>query len=62
MTGVRLSAILAELEASSVYRVVASEPPRPEVLAWDLGAGETQVVTCALRHGATRAVVDDLEA
>jgi len=34
----------------------------PEVLAWDLGAGETQVITHALRHGADRVVLDDLEA
>jgi len=35
--------------------------PPPEVLASDLGAGETQVITPALRHGARRVVLDDLE-
>ena len=39
-----------------------SEPAPPEVLAWDLGAGETQVVTHALRHGTDRVVLDCLEA
>lgn len=55
-------AILAELTGNSAYRVAAFELVPPEVLAWDLGAGETQVVTYALRHGADRVVLDDLEA
>ena len=55
-------AILAELTGNPAYRVVGSEPAPPEVLAWDLGAGETQVITHALRNGAGRVVLDDLEA
>ena len=55
-------AILAELTGNPAYRVAGSEPVSPEVLAWDLGAGETQVITHALRHGADRVVLDDLEA
>ena len=34
----------------------------PEILSWDLGAGETQVITNARSHGAERVVIDDLEA
>jgi predicted nucleic acid-binding protein len=54
--------ILAELTGNPASRVVGSKPAPPEVLAWDLGAGETQVITHALRHGADRVVLDDLEA
>jgi len=56
------AAILAEVAGNPAYRVADSEPAPPEVLAWDLGAGETQVITHALRHGADRVVFDDLEA
>ena len=56
------AAILAKLTGNPAYRVAGSEPAPPEVLAWDLGAGETQVITHALRHGADRVVLDDLEA
>jgi predicted nucleic acid-binding protein len=42
--------------------VVQDEAVPPEILAWDLGAGETQVITNARRHGADRVVLDDLEA
>ena len=56
------AAILAEVAGNPAYRVADSEPAPPEVLAWDLGAGETQVITHALRHGADRVVLDDLEA
>ena len=38
------AAILAELTGNPAYRVAGSEPAPPEVLAWDLGAGETQVI------------------
>jgi predicted nucleic acid-binding protein len=37
-------AILAELTGIPAYRVADSEPAPPEALAWDLGAGETQVI------------------
>jgi predicted nucleic acid-binding protein len=55
------AAILAELTGNPAYRVVGPELAPLEVLAWDLGAGETQVVTHALRLGADRVVLDDLE-
>ncbi len=56
------AAILAELSANPAYHVAAFDPAPPEVLAWDLGAGETQVITHALCHGADRVVLDDLDA
>ena len=56
------AAILAELTGNPAYRVVGSEPAPPEILAWDLGAGEIQVITHVLRNGAGRVVLDDLEA
>ena len=56
------AAVLAELTENLAYRVVVPEPAPPEILAWDLGAGEAQVITLALRHGADRVVLDDMEA
>jgi predicted nucleic acid-binding protein len=50
------------LTGNPVYRVADPELASPEVLAWDLGAGETQVIAHALRHGADRVILDDLEA
>ena len=35
------------------------EPIDPQVLAWDAGPGETEVLTYARRHPDVRAVVDD---
>ncbi len=32
-----------------------------DILAWDLGAGETQVLVYGKRHGADRVILDDLE-
>jgi predicted nucleic acid-binding protein len=56
------AAILTELTAFPTCRVAALEPAPPEVLAWDPGAGETQVITHAIIHGADRVILDDLEA
>lgn len=44
------------------YSVVSDEEVSPEILSWDLGAGESQVIVNALLHGADRVVIDDLEA
>ena len=33
-----------------------------EILAWDVGAGETQVIALGLKHNTERVVLDDLEA
>lgn len=42
--------------------VVDDELPPANVLSWDLGAGETQVISHAVAHPADRVVIDDLEA
>lgn len=37
--------------------------PRPaNILSWDLGAGETQVISHAVTNASDRVVIDDLEA
>lgn len=56
------AAILTELTATTACCITADETARPDVLACDLGAGESQVITHALLHGADRVVLDDLEA
>ncbi|WP_296899373.1 DUF3368 domain-containing protein [Thiohalocapsa sp.] len=42
--------------------VVDDEDPPANILSWDLGPGETQVISHAVRHSADRVVIDDLEA
>jgi predicted nucleic acid-binding protein len=42
--------------------VVDNEVPPVNVLSWDLGLGETQVISHAFIHSADRVVIDDLEA
>lgn len=42
--------------------VVDDEAPPANILSWDLGSGETQVITHAAIHPAERVVIDDLEA
>ena len=44
------------------FVIVANEAATPEILSWDLGAGETQVLAHALAHKVERVVIDDLEA
>ncbi|MEN8132161.1 MAG: DUF3368 domain-containing protein [Pseudomonadota bacterium] len=56
------TSILQVIAENSRYRVVDDETGAPEILSWDLGAGETQVIANAQRHGADRVVIDDLEA
>ena len=38
------------------------EVPPANILSWDLGAGETQVISHAVVHSTDRVVIDDLEA
>jgi len=45
-----------------VFILVENEAPSPEIISWDLGAGETQVIVNARLYGADRVVIDDLEA
>jgi predicted nucleic acid-binding protein len=57
--GVRL---IGALRDHPGFCLPEEELPPSELLAWDLGAGETSVLSYALRTGAERAVLDDLEA
>jgi predicted nucleic acid-binding protein len=41
---------------------VDDEVPPANILSWDLGAGETQVISHAVVRSADRVVIDDLEA
>lgn len=54
--------LLETLAKNARYAVVSDEAVPPEILAWDLGPGESQVIANARRHGADRVVLDDLEA
>lgn len=47
---------------SANFVLVDDEAASQDILSWDLGAGETQVIAHALAHGADRVVIDDLEA
>ncbi len=40
-------------------RVLSVDPPAASLTAWDLGPGETSVLTYALAHPGTEAVLDD---
>lgn len=68
-------AVLAEIDAKPVgkatlqaiahtpsFVVVDNATVTPEVLSWDLGPGETQVIAQALGQPADRVVLDDREA
>ncbi len=52
-------AILRALERNQACRIVDDETVPPEILSWDLGPGDTQVIANAQRHGAERVVIDD---
>jgi predicted nucleic acid-binding protein len=54
--------ILQVLARDPRYCVVDDEAVSPKILSWDSGAGETQAIAHARRHGAERAVIDDMEA
>jgi len=57
--GWRTVQALMSLECASI---VDDEDPPVNILSWDLGPGETQVISQAILHGADRVVIDDLEA
>ncbi len=44
---------------SGPFRVVQTPAPQNELLAWDLGAGETAVLSYALAHPKWTAILDD---
>jgi predicted nucleic acid-binding protein len=56
-----VSALRTLLALASVVHV-DDEAPTPDILSWDLGAGETQVIAHAVAHPSDRVVIDDLEA
>jgi predicted nucleic acid-binding protein len=56
------SALIAFLETANPLQIQPDGELRPEVLAWDLGSGESQAISMAARLGAARVVLDDLEA
>lgn len=47
--------------ASWIERATPASLP-PSVVAWDLGAGESEVIALATERGSTRVVIDDLAA
>ena len=57
--GERAVQTLTALEAAII---VDDEVPPANILSWDLGAGETQVISHAVVHSTDRVVIDDLEA
>jgi len=44
------------------FQIVVTPPPPAEILAWDLGAGETAVLTLALAESGWTAILDDAAA
>lgn len=56
------AATLEVVRSSARCTLVEDQTVVAPILAWDLGAGETQVVSTALAIGAERVVLDDLEA
>ncbi|MBN1936421.1 MAG: DUF3368 domain-containing protein [Anaerolineae bacterium] len=48
--------------ASGRFTVIDTPPPSPELLAWDLGYGETAVLSWAITHDGWTAILDDAEA
>jgi predicted nucleic acid-binding protein len=48
--------------AAGRFKIVETPPPPAEILAWDLGAGETAVLTLALAESGWTAILDDAAA
>jgi predicted nucleic acid-binding protein len=55
-------ATLQLIAVDPVFVIAENEVPTLEIMSWDLGAGETQVILNARIHGADRVVIDDLAA
>lgn len=51
-----------EFSTATWVRIIDIEDIPPSIVAWDLGAGESAVLTHALREPNTEAIVDDLSA
>ena len=54
--------IIRALRTDPRFRLIDDSGVPPEVLGWDLGAGESQVIASATSKQADRVVIDDLEA
>ncbi|MFY9975274.1 MAG: DUF3368 domain-containing protein [Chromatiaceae bacterium] len=54
--------ILEAIAQDPAFAIVDKEVATPEILSWDLGSGETQVIAHALAQHAERVVIDDREA
>lgn len=48
--------------AARRFRIVDAPPPQSELLAWDLGHGETAVLSWAIANAGWTAILDDAEA
>ena len=44
---------------AKMFQPVDAPPPTPELAAWDLGLGETAVISYALEHAGWTAILDD---
>ena len=56
------SATIETISGAPAFVIVENEVATLDILSWDLGADETQVIAHALAHNAERVVIDDLEA
>jgi predicted nucleic acid-binding protein len=45
--------------AANMFQLVDTQEPTPELAAWDLGLGETAVLSFALEHSDWTAILDD---
>ena len=56
------SQTLQAIADDPIFTLIDNTAPTPEILSWDLGVGETQVIANARARDAERVVIDDLEA
>ncbi|MBI5823047.1 MAG: DUF3368 domain-containing protein [Chloroflexi bacterium] len=47
---------------SGIFKIIQAPEPTPELIAWDLGAGETSVIAYALNNLGWTAILDDAAA
>lgn len=44
---------------AGLFRMIETPDPSPELIAWDLGAGETSVISYAIENPSWTAILDD---